>query len=141
MESVRVRGCTDRIRLRAAFTAELGWDGRLADASRRRNGPRKAQPSGHVSSDASTGGDRRSRCGLEVSPASSAPSDTARQREKVISGGEAASTSAGGCGVEDQVGRTDLHLSRSPHSGGQNTPGDAFTEKTGRSTVEIVVKS
>src|SRR5450432_3553494 len=57
----------------------------------------------------------RSRCGLEVSPASPAV-HMAADREKVSSGNNAqlraASTSAGGCGVEDQVGRagvTSLH--------------------------------
>src|SRR5665213_1840722 len=50
----------------------------------------------------------RSRCGLGVSPASPAV-HMAADREKVSSGTDAqlraASTSAGECGVEDQVGR------------------------------------
>jgi hypothetical protein len=54
----------------------------------------------------------RSRCGLEVSPASPAV-HMAADREKVSSGTDAhlraASTSAGGCGVEDQVGRAGVH--------------------------------
>src|SRR4051812_21278580 len=91
MESVRVRGCAGEI---------LGSQvvSRQADASRRRNGPRKA-PRGLALG-------RRSRCGLEVSPAPRALSDTALPGEKAGSGREAARASAGGCGVEDQVGRT-----------------------------------
>ena len=61
MESVRVRGCV----------VETRWTPRAsrrqADASRRRNGPRKARP-GLVRG-------RRSRCGLDVSPAPTPPSD------------------------------------------------------------------
>ena len=46
----------------------------------------------------------RSRCGLEVSPAP--PGDRCPPgREKGSSGDSAANPSAGGCGVEDQVGR------------------------------------
>ena len=63
MESVRVRGCV----------VETRWTPRAsrrqADASRRRNGPRKARP-GLVRG-------RRSRCGLDVSPAPTPPSDAA----------------------------------------------------------------
>ena len=86
MESVRVRGCVIRTGARAHHP------GRQADASRRRNGPRKA-------------GDSRSRCGLEVSPASAPPSDTAIRRERAGSGIQAAKAPAGDCGDEDQVGR------------------------------------
>ena len=91
MESVRVRGCTTRAR-----DNESGW---LADASRRRNGPRKSVL-------AVTRGGGRSRCGLEVSPASSSSSDMTQDGRRVVVAGEAANPSAGGCGVEDQVGRT-----------------------------------
>ena len=72
--------------------------GRQADASRRRNGPRKARPRVRAS---------RSRCGLVVSPASPPSPDAPSRREKASSGRQAASASAGECGVEDQVGRTD----------------------------------
>src|SRR3954469_14196468 len=106
MESVRVRGCAG------------GPDLRQADASRRQNGPRKTERARYSERSLSrVSRDRRSRCGLEVRPAVHVPSDTARLSprtcgaasagEKVGSGEEAARASAGGCGVEDQVGRTD----------------------------------
>ena len=85
--------------------------GRQADASRRQSGPRKTstalRPATVHATAASASVDprRRSRCGLEVSPASHTPSDTVCPGEKAGSGGEAAEASAGGCGVEDQVGR------------------------------------
>ncbi len=78
---------------------------RLADASRRQNGPRKTYRSARPTS-SSAAPVRRSRCGLEVSPAPHPPSDTAGPGEKAGSGREAAEASAGDCGVEDQVGRT-----------------------------------
>src|SRR3954466_15389068 len=71
MESAWVRGCVDR----NGTGLEPGRGGRQADASRRRNGPRKTAPHGV----------RRSRCGLEVSPAVHASSDTAPEaRRRVV---------------------------------------------------------
>ena len=94
---------------------------RQADASRRRNGPRKARPE-PVSG-------RRSRCGLEVSPAPRSPSDTACPGEKAGSGRQAARVSAGGCGVEDQVGRTDS--SRRPLGRRRVTSGNSHRKQSG----------
>ena len=71
MESVRVRGCV----------GGTNASRRLADASRRQNGPRKAAGAG-----ASPTPTSRSRCGLEVSPAPSPSSYAAVRREKVGSG-------------------------------------------------------
>src|SRR4051794_8843881 len=70
MESAWVRGCVDR----NGTGLEPGRGGRQADASRRRNGPRKTAPHGV----------RRSRCGLEVSPAVHASSDTAPEGRRRV---------------------------------------------------------
>ena len=78
MESVRVRGCV------VGAPGPQVQPRRQADASRRRNGPRKT-----VAPELAPA-PRRSRCGLEVSPASSPPSDMRGRREKGSSGGEAA---------------------------------------------------
>ena len=61
----------------------------------------------HVTTRRGAGTRRGSRCGLVVSPASAPSSDATDGREKASSGREAAKASAGDCGVEDQVGRTD----------------------------------
>src|SRR5262245_62406804 len=71
MESVRVRGCV------VGTPGTTGADRRLADASRRQNGPRKAVPITSV-------GGGRSRCGLEVSPAPTASSDMARIGRRAV---------------------------------------------------------
>ena len=72
---------------------------RQADASRRRNGPRKASPG--------LGRGSRSRCGLVVSPAPSPRQIRRGGRRPIVA--EAAKASAGDCGVEDQVGRADSY--------------------------------
>ena len=83
--SARVRGCAGA--------------NRQADASRRRNGPRKATS-------------RRLITVRLRSKSCLAGGHSAADREKVTSGNDAhlraASTSAGECGVEDQVGRADV---------------------------------
>src|SRR5689334_2490038 len=111
MESVRVRGCVGGRGSGCGSLVDVPGAvlqaSRQADASRRRSGPRKALPGTRTALERAEPGGSRSRCGLEVSPAVLAPSDTARPGEKAGSGGEAARASAGGCGVEDQVGRTD----------------------------------
>ncbi len=111
MESARVRGCV--VQTPRASKAP----GRQADASRRRNGPRKAARVQALPAP----GPSRSRCGLEVSPAPAPPSDTACHREKGSSGGEAANPSAGDCGVEDQVGRAGSISPGSVHVPGPRT--------------------
>src|SRR3954452_22496823 len=91
MESVRVRGCVVQA-LRMP-----GTQGRKADASRRRNGPRKAS----VVHGGAPSTVRLSR--------KSCPAALVRHGdlwEKGNSGTQAANPSAGGCGDEDQVGRT-----------------------------------
>ena len=106
MESVRVRGCVVGTRWIASASR------RQADASRRRNGPRKARPLVRG---------RRSRCGLDVSPASPPPSDAVIGGRRSVVAREAARASAGDCGVEDQVGRADscpCHLASEPHASG-----------------------
>src|SRR5580765_4072980 len=75
MESVRVRGCV--VRTSRPANGKAGTERRLADASRRQNGPRKAVPRSWID-----GG--RSRCGLEVSPASPASSDMAQGGRRVV---------------------------------------------------------
>src|SRR6185437_1324466 len=86
----------------------------------------------------------RSRCGLEVSPASPAV-HMAADREKISSGTDAqlraASTSAGECGVEDQVGRAGVtppirgrNLTRLPKPGDNYHDGDS-TAVTSRRTI------
>src|SRR3954452_14393824 len=92
MESVRVRGCV------VAAPRVPGGAARQADASRRRNGPRKAI--------------RQIAAGALITVRLSRKSCLAALvrheglREKVSSGTPTASASAGGCGDEDQVGRT-----------------------------------
>src|SRR3954447_16571702 len=117
MESARVRGCVGGMRRGKVTGAGTGrpdrpTSARLADASRRQNGPRKTIPRSRPAGWSGAYGERgrRSRCGLVVSPASHTPSDTACPGEKAGSGREAAEASAGGCGVEDQVGRAGSYL-------------------------------
>src|ERR1700677_3404861 len=91
MALARVRGCAKRI---PPATAGPAW---LADASRRGNGPRKGTFRRLI-----TVRLRNKSClagGYRVP----------RDREKSSSGTEAANLSAGGCGVEDQVGRAGAH--------------------------------
>src|ERR1700722_12875005 len=82
----------------------------------------------------------RSRCGLEVSPASPAV-HMAADREKVSSGNNAqlraASTSAGGCGGEDQVGRAGV---TSLHRAGERVR-RPIRERKQLATVMIAVRS
>src|SRR6478672_11871295 len=100
MESVRVRGCV--VEVPRSSGASRGQ----ADASRRQNGPRKAVHGGTTPRVPPEGGKpitvRLSR--------KSCPVPVVRHGgrwEKGSSGREAANPSAGDCGVEDQVGRTD----------------------------------
>src|SRR3978361_859502 len=97
MESVRVRGCAagrprGRVAGLRADSPTRVVARRLADASRRRNGPRKTPHGSTAPAAARLGyaraGQRRSRCGLEVSPASRALPDAALPGEKAGSGGE-----------------------------------------------------
>jgi hypothetical protein len=100
MESVRVRGC---VVLTPRFT---GASGRQADASRRRNGPRKAC----IVSDPAPGWDRDvPLITVRLSRKSCLAALVRHEdpREKGSSGIQAANPSAGGCGDEDQVGRAD----------------------------------
>src|SRR5689334_8753830 len=92
MESVRVRGCVVRM------PRKPGEQGRQADASRRRNGPRKA-PAVPGSAPITVRLSRKSCLAALVGHED--------LREKGSSGTRAANLSAGGCGDEDQVGRTD----------------------------------
>src|ERR1019366_4398979 len=88
----------------------------------------------------------RSRCGLGVSPASPAV-HMAVDREKVSSGTDAqlraASTSAGECGVEDQVGRAGVtppiwgrNLAKSIKPDHRRLDGDRTTTSTTGPQVE-----
>src|SRR3954449_10708566 len=93
MESVRVRGCV------VPAPRSPGAPERQADASRRRNGPRKAVRQSAAGSLITVRLSRKSCL--------AAPVRHGVLWEKVSSGTQAASASAGGCGDEDQVGRTD----------------------------------
>ena len=72
----------------------------------------------------------RSRCGLEVSPASPRRSDAVRGgRRPVVAEGEAANASAGDCGVEDQVGRTDSSPGTHPNGCPVPPPGRISSQR------------
>ena len=106
--------------------------GRQADASRRRNGPRKA---------------RRSRARPRRQPITvrlrgksclAARRQTRRPGEKGSSGREAANPSAGGCGVEDQVGRAgSIHAEHGPPA--RPRPADRSRSQHQRSEVHMDV--
>src|SRR4051794_2006779 len=111
MESARVRGCVGGMRREKVTGAGTGrpdrpTSARLADASRRQNGPRKTIPRSRPAGWSGAYGERgrRSRCGLVVSPASHTPSDTACPGEKAGSGRGGGGSSGGGCGGGDQGG-------------------------------------
>ncbi len=91
MASVRVRGCVDRLAIRRG-------PHRQADASRRRNGPRKAGSVAHGRARLIT-----ERLSGKPCPAIRPMPDDLGRRPLVA---EAAKVSAGECGDEDQVGRT-----------------------------------
>src|SRR3954471_14713010 len=96
MESVRVRGCV------VETPRSPGMSGRQADASRRRNGPRKALL---LRALARGGTPITVRLSRKSCPAALVGHEDLP--EKASSGVRAATASAGGCGDEDQVGRTD----------------------------------
>src|SRR4051794_7711230 len=105
MESVRVRGCV------VQTPRSPGMSGRQADASRRRNGPRKA-----LRLDLIEGG---APITVRLSRKSCLAALVGHEelREKASSGMRAANASAGGCGDEDQVGRTDSATRRPGRDG------------------------
>ena len=103
MESVRVRGCV------VQAPRSSGVSGRQADASRRRNGPRKALALGVIAR-----GGTPSTVRLSRKSCLAALVRHEDLREKGSSGTQAANPSAGGCGDEDQVGRADSATSRRP---------------------------
>jgi hypothetical protein len=94
MALVRVRGCADRGSTRRA-------SGRQADASRRRNGPRKVRAAHQLTPSA------LSTVRLSSKSCPAAGHDVLRHREKGLRG-TSCKTSAGECGDEDQVGRASV---------------------------------
>src|ERR1700722_7474242 len=96
MALARVRGCAGQARLAAQAASEPP---RQADASRRQNGPRKATFRRLITV----------RLRSKSCPAGGHNEFSDLGRRSVVAM-EGASTSAGGCGVEDQVGRASAFL-------------------------------
>src|SRR5215469_14469201 len=94
MAPARVRGCTT-VAIRLA-----GRPPRLADASRRQNGPRKATSC------------RLITVRLRSKSCPAGGPDVPRAGRRAVVAYVAANPSAGGCGVEDQVGRAGVVQSR-----------------------------
>src|SRR5918994_7898421 len=102
MESARVRGCVTNRAERRTERCGATSDPWLADASRRRNGPRKSSGTVLVTSAEPAG---RSRCGLEVSPASSPTPDVSDAGRRPVVAEKVGRSPQGGGGGEGKGGR------------------------------------